>query len=96
MIRQTPTSIVQRNTRSRPCGTIVGEALLDAIKQRSPVERLSQKALGADRHRLIVQVFIWQSRHQNYRYCSTLFAELSYESKTTHSGHGNVSDETIE
>jgi len=59
-------------------------------------EGLSEKALGTDRARFLVQMLVGKRRHQDCGYCSTLFAEPSYEVESAHSEHCNVGDNAIE
>jgi hypothetical protein len=76
--------------------SFIGEAPLDGFKQGYRLERLSEKALGAARARFLVQMPVGKARHQDYGYCSTLFAEPSYEVGSAHSEHCNVGDNAIE
>jgi hypothetical protein len=74
----------------------IGQAPLDGFKQGCNFERLSQKALGADRARFLEQSRGGQRRDQDYGYFLTLFAELSDEVESAHSGQCNVGDDAIE
>ena len=74
----------------------IGEAPGDTIKEGFRLERLSQKALGADRYRFVVQLPVRQSGDQHYRCHDVHFAKLSYEVESTHSGHVNVGDHSAE
>ena len=100
---QAPRSIAE--TRSKPDldatvplsrGALIRDAPLDGFEQGCCFEGLSEKALGAARARFLVQMPVGKARHQDYGYCSTLFAEPSYEVGSAHSEHCNVGDNAIE
>src|SRR5215510_1186873 len=73
-----------------------GEAPGDTIKEGFRLERLSEKALGADRYRFVVQLPVRQSGDQDYWCHNVHFAKLSYEVESAHSGHVNVGDHDVE
>jgi hypothetical protein len=77
-------------------GAFIGDPPLDTIKERSGFERFSEKGLGTDRDRLIVQSLVSQGRDQDYRGPAALFPKFWYEVQSTQSGHINVGNDTIE
>jgi hypothetical protein len=86
----------ESNIEVLSCTSVIGEAPLDPIKQGVCFKRLSEKALRADRDRFIVQMFVRQSRDEDYGCHDAAFVDLSYEVKSTHPRHMNISDDTVE